>query len=107
MHILSAKISRVFSKVHVKALTVTLWFLLFNSTVFLIILLYPSISMLFLILQLQKLRSLLEMSFDDRFQPESKYNLERINCLRIKHPKGVSAREKKTVVRRKLNMLEG
>ena len=47
------------------------------------------------------------MSFDDRFQPESKYNLERINCLRIKHPKGVSAREKKTVVTRKLNMLEG
>ena len=76
MHILSAKISRVFSKVHVKALTVTLWFLLFNSTVFLIILLYPSISVLFLILQLQKLGSLLEMSFDDRFQPESKYNLE-------------------------------
>ena len=111
MHILSAKISRVFSKVHVKALTVTLWFLLFNSTVFLIILLYPSISMLFLILQLQKLGSLLEMSFDDRFQPESKYNLETFpsvtHSLRIKHPKGVSAREKKTVVTRKLNMLEG
>ena len=81
MHILSAKISRVFSKVHVKALTVTLWFLLFNSTVFLIILLYPSISMLFLILQLQKLGSLLEMSFDDRFQPESKYNLETFSSV--------------------------
>ena len=111
MHILSAKISRVFSKVHVKALTVTLWFLLFNSTFFLICLLYPSISMLFLILQLQKLRSLLEMSFDDRFQPESKYNLETspsvTHSLRIKHPKGVSAREKKPVVTRKLNMLEG
>ena len=111
MHILSAKISRVFSKVQVKALTVTLWFLLFNSTFFLIILLYPSISVLFLILQLQKLGSLLEMSFDDRFQPESKYNLETFprvtHSLRIKHPKGVSAREKKTVVTRKLNMLEG
>ena len=111
MHILSAKISRVFSKVHVKALTVTLWFLLFNSTFFLICLLYPSISMLFLILQLQKLRSLLEMSFDDRFQPESKYNLETFpsvtHSLRIKHRKGVSAREKKTVVTRKINMLEG
>ena len=81
MHILSAKISRVFSKVHVKALTVTLWFLLFNSTVFLIILLYPSISVLFLILQLQKLGSLLEMSFDDRFQPESKYNLETFSSV--------------------------
>ena len=67
--------------------------------------------MLFLILQLQKLASLLEMSFDDRFQPEIKYNLETFpsvtHSLRIKHPKGVSAREKKTVVTRKLNMLEG
>lgn len=111
MHILSAKISRVFSKVHVKALTVTLWLLLFNSTFFFNLPALPKHFDAFLILQLQKLRSLLEMSFDDRFQPESKYNLETspsvTHSLRIKHPKGVSAREKKPVVTRKLNMLEG
>ena len=110
IHIISAKISRVFSKVHVKALTVTLWFLLFNSTFFLIILLYPSISVLFLILQLQKLGSLLEMSFDDRFQPESKYNLETFpsvtHSLRIKHLEGVLAR-KKNRCHTKTNMVEG
>ena len=68
IHILNAKISRVFSKVHVRALTVTLWFLLFNSTLFFLIFLpHPSTSVL-LILQLQKLGSLLVMYFDDRFQ---------------------------------------
>ena len=50
------------------------------------------------------------MSFDDRFQPESKYNLETFpsvtHSLRIKHLEGVLAR-KKNRCHTKTNMVEG
>ena len=50
------------------------------------------------------------MYFDDRFQPESKYNLETFPSvtysLRIKHLKVVSARKKNRCYT-KTNMVEG